>query len=109
MVKDAYKFALPPLIVGALMHRFGAGEDAATGFAALENAIESIVKRKKVVILAGPLPRPQDIFEKARLGSKHGKMLQITADLPSALKLAREMEPPPPSTRAPTAATAHRN
>jgi sulfate permease, SulP family len=78
----------------------------ATGFAALENAIESIVKRKKVVILAGPLPRPQDIFEKARLGSKHGKMLLITADLPSALKLAREMEPPPPSARA-QAAAAH--
>src|ERR1700712_1238583 len=29
---------LMPLIVGALMRRFGAGEDAATGFAALEIA-----------------------------------------------------------------------
>ncbi len=71
----------------------------ATGFAALENAIEVLVKRKKVVILAGPLPRPQKIFEKARLESKHPGMVLIAPDLPSALKLAREIEPAPPSAR----------
>ncbi len=31
----------------------------ATGFAALENAVEVLVRQKKTVILAGPLPRPQ--------------------------------------------------
>jgi SulP family sulfate permease len=80
----------------------------ATGFAALENAIEVLVKRKKVVILAGPLPRPQKIFEKACLDSKHGTMVRIAADLPAALTLAREIEPPPQSLRphAPTGASA---
>jgi sulfate permease, SulP family len=78
----------------------------ATGFAALENAIESLVKRKKVVILAGPLPRPQDIFVKAGLDTKHGAMLRVTADLASALKLARETEPAPPSTRSQAASAA---
>jgi SulP family sulfate permease len=71
----------------------------ATGFAALENAIEVLVRRKKVVILAGPLPRPQKIFQKARLESKHPGMVLIAPDLPSALKLAREIEPAPPSMR----------
>jgi SulP family sulfate permease len=71
----------------------------ATGFAALENAIEELVKRKKAVILVGPLPRPQSIFEKARLGTKHGKLLQIAPDLETALKMAREIDPPPPSVR----------
>jgi SulP family sulfate permease len=63
----------------------------ATGFAALENAIEGLVKRGRTVIIAGPLPRPQKIFEKARLDSKHADMVRIATDLPSALKLAREI------------------
>ena len=78
----------------------------ATGFAALENAIDLLVKRKKIVILAGPLPRPQKIFEKARLEAKHPAMVYLTADLPSALKLAREVEPPPPSVKSQAAAHA---
>ncbi len=65
----------------------------ATGFAALENAIELLVSRKKVVIIAGPLPQPQKIFAKARLESKHSGMVRVAADLRSALKLARDMGP----------------
>ena len=66
----------------------------ATGFAALENAIDSLVKRKKVVILAGPLPAPRSIFDKAELATRHGTMLRIAGDLPSALRMARDLQPP---------------
>ncbi|MGH7327288.1 MAG: C4-dicarboxylic acid transporter DauA [Polyangiaceae bacterium] len=61
----------------------------ATGFAALENAVEAIVKRKKVVILAGPLLRPRKIFEKARLDARDDGRVRFSADLASALVLAR--------------------
>ncbi len=66
----------------------------ATGFAALESAVELLVKRKKTVILAGPLPRPRQIFDKARLDTRHGDGVRIAEDLTAALKLAREMEQP---------------
>jgi SulP family sulfate permease len=59
----------------------------ATGLAALEGAIEALVRRKKTVILAGPLPRPQRVFEKANLQKKHAT-LRVTADLDEALALA---------------------
>jgi SulP family sulfate permease len=62
----------------------------ATGFAALENAIESLVKRKKTVILAGPLPRPRSIFEKAKLHTKISSV-RMANDLDAALDLAREI------------------
>lgn len=62
----------------------------ATGFAALESAIEVLIRRKKTVILAGPLPRPTSIFEKANLPGKH-KALKMADDLEMALKLAREL------------------
>jgi SulP family sulfate permease len=77
----------------------------ATGFAALENAIEGLVKRKKVVIIAGPLPRPRSIFEKARFDERHVGMIRIAEDLTAALKVARELELPSSSrqTRPPTA------
>jgi SulP family sulfate permease len=66
----------------------------ATGFAALESAVELLVKRKKTVIRAGPLPRPRQIFDKARLDTRHGDGVRIAEDLTAALKLAREMEQP---------------
>lgn len=62
----------------------------ATGFAALESAIEVLIRRKKTVILAGPLPRPTSIFEKANLPGKH-KALKMADDLDMALKLARAL------------------
>jgi SulP family sulfate permease len=61
----------------------------ATGFAALENAVEGLVKRKKVVILAGPLPRPRKVFDKARFDKRHPGMVRIAEDLTDALKIAR--------------------
>lgn len=68
----------------------------ATGFAALESAVKVLVHRKKVVILAGPLPRPRSVFQKARLESQHGGMIRMADDLNAALKLAREIPAPVP-------------
>jgi SulP family sulfate permease len=55
-----------------------------------------LVRRKKIVILAGPLPRPRSVFEKARLESHGGGMIRMADDLNAALKLAREIPPPVP-------------
>ncbi|MGA7123389.1 MAG: C4-dicarboxylic acid transporter DauA [Polyangiaceae bacterium] len=66
----------------------------ATGFAALENAVEGLVKRKKVVIIAGPLPRPRSIFDKTDFERRHVGMIHIAEDLPAALRLARELKAP---------------
>jgi SulP family sulfate permease len=62
----------------------------ATGFAALENAVDGLVKRKKVVIFAGPLPKPRTIFDKAAFDRRHPGMVFIAEDLLAALKVARE-------------------
>jgi SulP family sulfate permease len=74
----------------------------ATGFAALESAIEGLIRRHKVVILAGPLPRPRSIFEKANLHGKHAA-LRVADDLESALALAHALTP----ARTPPTLTAH--
>jgi sulfate permease, SulP family len=66
----------------------------ATGFAALESAIQVLVRRKKIVIVAGPLPRPRSVFQKARLESHDGGMIRMADDLSAALDLAREIPPP---------------
>ena len=80
----------------------------ATGFAALENAISVLVRRKKIVILAGPLPRPRKIFDKARLDTRHPGLVRIAEDLAAALALAREIRPstPPRRSRPPSVAPA---
>jgi anti-anti-sigma regulatory factor len=62
----------------------------ATGFVALENAIDSVVRQKKGVVLAGPLPRPRTIFDKARLGAKHPE-LRMADSLEAAIEIAREL------------------
>lgn len=68
----------------------------ATGFVALESAIEALVRRKKRVILAGPLPSPRSIFEKANLRGKHAS-LHVAEDLAAALDLARALGPASPA------------
>jgi SulP family sulfate permease len=62
-----------------------------TGFTALETAVTALVKRNKTVIIAGPLPHPRSIFDKAHLDAKHSKAVSITADLTSAIALAETM------------------
>lgn len=62
----------------------------ATGFAALESAIESLLLRGKTVILAGPLPEPRRIFEKARFHEKHDR-LRLAPSLEAAMSLAKAL------------------
>jgi SulP family sulfate permease len=59
----------------------------ATGLAALEGAIRNLSKNKTAVVLAGPLPEPQRLFEDAALAHRHPG-LEIVADLEQALELA---------------------
>jgi SulP family sulfate permease len=73
----------------------------ATGLVALENAISSVLRAKRRVILAGPLPRPHEIFERAKLTEKYSG-LHVAADIEAALLLAKELAPCSPD--APAAA-----
>jgi SulP family sulfate permease len=61
----------------------------ATGFVALDNAIGSVVRDGKHVVLAGPLPKPRAIFDKAGLEAKYPN-LRVADSLESALRLAAE-------------------
>jgi SulP family sulfate permease len=82
----------------------------ATGFVALENAIETVIRQKKFVVLAGPLPKPRRIFDKARLEEVHPQ-LRMAEDLGAALAVASTLVdaiPPPRNssrTHPPTAPT----
>jgi len=62
----------------------------ATGLVALENTISGAIKARKDVIIAGPLPKPREIFDKAKLEKKHTG-LHITKDLDAAVALAEQM------------------
>jgi SulP family sulfate permease len=59
----------------------------ATGLVALEGAISNLRKNKTAVVLAGPLPEPQRLFEDAALRQKHPG-LEIAPTLEQALELA---------------------
>jgi sulfate permease, SulP family len=64
-----------------------------TGLVALDNAIGTLCRAKKVVVLAGPLPRPRTVFDKARLEDKHPG-LRMADSLESAIRLAGELANP---------------
>ncbi|HET7539569.1 MAG TPA: C4-dicarboxylic acid transporter DauA [Polyangiaceae bacterium] len=68
----------------------------ATGFVALESAIQRLRATKKAVVLAGPLPEPRQIFERANL-PKHHEHVHFAATLPEALAMASRLagEHPP--------------
>jgi sulfate permease, SulP family len=68
----------------------------ATGFVALENAIASVARQKKHIVLAGPLPKPRQIFDKARLEATHPE-LRMAPSLDAALAIATELVAAPPS------------
>ena len=72
----------------------------ATGFVALENAIGSVVRTKKHVVLAGPLPRPRKIFDKARLEATHPE-LRMAESLDAALAVAAALVDAAPPSRGP--------
>jgi sulfate permease, SulP family len=61
-----------------------------TGLVALENAIATLVRNKQRVVLAGPLPKPRKIFEKARLPEKYPSLC-MADDLQAAIRVASEL------------------
>lgn len=58
-----------------------------TGLVALDNAIGSLVRYRHGVVLAGPLPKPRSVFDKARLQAKHPE-LRFADTLEAAIPLA---------------------
>jgi SulP family sulfate permease len=62
----------------------------ATGLVALENTISGVLKARRDVILAGPLPKPREIFDKAKLEKKHIG-LHIAKDIDAAVALAERL------------------
>jgi sulfate permease, SulP family len=62
----------------------------ATGFVALESAIIRLRASKKQVVLAGPLPEPRQVFDRANL-TKHHDHVHFAENLDQALALAREL------------------
>lgn len=65
----------------------------ATGLVALENAIAMVIRHKRRVVVAGPLPRPRRIFDKAHLETKYPGLV-ITYTLDDALRVAGEIANP---------------
>jgi SulP family sulfate permease len=61
-----------------------------TGFTALDDAIGSLTRHGKRVVLAGPLPRPQAIFDNARFHERH-RGVEVAPDLEHALAAARTL------------------
>jgi SulP family sulfate permease len=62
----------------------------ATGLVALESALTRLRHAKKQVVLAGPLPEPRRVFDRANL-PKHHDHLYFAATLDAALTLAGEL------------------
>ena len=57
---------------------------------ALESALDRLQRTKRFVIIAGPLPEPRRIFEKAELEVRMDHVL-FAADVEQALDIARDM------------------
>lgn len=62
----------------------------ATGLVALESALDLLRVAKKQVIIAGPLPEPRRVFEKANLSVKHDHV-QFCASLDEAVLTGRRL------------------
>ncbi|HVR20142.1 MAG TPA: SulP family inorganic anion transporter, partial [Polyangiaceae bacterium] len=62
----------------------------ATGFVALESAIGRLRAAKKRVVLAGPLPHPRSVFDRANL-QKHYDNLYFAETLERGVALATEL------------------
>jgi sulfate permease, SulP family len=61
-----------------------------TGLVALDNAIGALMRRRRQVVLAGPLPRPRQVFDKAHLQQKHPQ-LHVAPTLEAAIPLAAKL------------------
>jgi SulP family sulfate permease len=62
----------------------------ATGLVALESALTRLRHTEKQVVLAGPLPEPRRVFDRANL-PKHHDHVHLTANLEAALTLAGKL------------------
>jgi SulP family sulfate permease len=62
----------------------------ATGLVALENALKTLIRRKKTVVLAGPLPRPREMWIKANLKATFPG-LEIASTLEHAMERAASL------------------
>jgi SulP family sulfate permease len=97
-----------PLFFGAAQKAMGAIETAgagartvvlalgtvpvidATGLVALESAIERLRRAKKRVVIAGPLPEPRAVFEKANLEVAHEHVF-LADTLEQGIQLAQDL------------------
>jgi SulP family sulfate permease len=78
----------------------------ATGLVALESAIERLRHAKKIVVIAGPLPEPRSVFDKANLEVAHEHVF-LADTLDEGIQLARDLvllSPEPHSVRPPAPA-----
>jgi SulP family sulfate permease len=62
----------------------------ATGFVALESSIKRLRSLGKQVILAGPLPHPRSVFERANL-AQHHEHVHFAQSLVEGLVAARAL------------------
>jgi SulP family sulfate permease len=97
-----------PLFFGAAQRAMGAIETAglgvravvlalgtvpaidATGLVALESALQRLRSMKKLVVIAGPLPEPKSVFEKANLEVAHEHVF-FADSLDEGVQLARDL------------------
>jgi SulP family sulfate permease len=76
----------------------------ATGIVALESAIERLRVAKKLVVIAGPLPEPRKVFEKANLEVAHEHVF-LADTLDQGIQLAGDLLLLSPQSTRPQAAT----
>ena len=62
----------------------------ATGLVALESALERLRSTKTMVVIAGPLPEPRRVFEKAKLEALHEHVF-LADTLDEGLQLAKDL------------------
>jgi SulP family sulfate permease len=62
----------------------------ASGLVALESALDGLERTKRFVIIAGPLPEPRHVFEKAELEVRMDHVL-FADDVDQALQIARDL------------------
>ena len=62
----------------------------ASGLVALESALDQLQRHRRFVIIAGPLPEPRHVFEKAELEVRMDHVL-FADDVDAALAIARDL------------------